>query len=1069
MQSNFSFLKTDYPYLAELGETAERLVHQDPAAAITKIRILSEKITELVLKIEGLEMYLDYRQIERLSFLREEHLLPESIQSVFHAIRKIGNKAAHEANYGETKLGIQVIQLGFYLACWFMEVYVSFEFKKPTFHAPKDQNQLQQDRIKELETLLVAQKEYYQKQLANLQVNEQQKEERREISEEYAKKNPLSEKETRWIIDEQLQEVGFETNTELLNYKTHHTMPEKNRNMAIAEWPCGSGYADYALFKGCQLIGIVEAKKYGKDISGDLQQAKEYAKNIEEISGIELCGNWNGYKVPFIYSTNGRPYLAQLAEKSGIWFWDTRTPTIPSKPLEQWHRPQDLQEKLAIDIEKSNQQLLADNDYPDFAGRYYQKEAIQAVEKALSQGKHRMLLAMATGTGKTRTALAIMYRLIKFKRVKRILFLVDRRSLGIQTEDALQDTKIENLSFSDIYNVAGLDTVMPELATKIQIATVQGMVKRLFYQEDDRLIPSVGSYDFIIVDEAHRGYKEDRELDEDELRFYDEQDYVSQYRRVIDYFDADVLGLTATPALHTTNIFGLPIYNYTYTDAVVDGYLVDHNPPIKFETLLNKNGIHFEKEEEVTLWNPNTNEMDKARLEDDLCFDIDSFNKQVITESFNKVIMDELVHYIDPLGEEKTLIFAARDSHADMIVRLLKEAYLKNGVAVDDDAIVKITNSVYHPDELIKRFKNEQYPNIVVTVDLLTTGIDVPKITNLVFMRRIKSRILYDQMLGRATRLCPEINKEAFNIYDAVRLYDALGKVTDMKPLVKQPKIKTEDIYEKAIQAKDEESFTFYKNELLAKLQRKKQTLNEKSQNELAQLNNVYSLDQWLHELKTATQEEIKGQEKKILRLANYKKEKHPYIVAEKEDQLLETSYGYGEEGNNKPGDYLEEFNQYIKENMDKIPALELVVKRPRSLTRKDLREIQLELQRHKFGEKELQQAWHQEKQEDIAADIISFIRQAALGTKLVSHEERIKYAMQKVYALNPNWTPKQRQWLEKIEKQLIKGTVLGPTPEEAFNDNGVFQRFGGYKRINECFGEYTVKIIDTLNDYLYV
>ena len=1070
MKSNFSFLESDYPYLAELGETAEQLVYYDVDSSNTKMRILAEKITEIILKIENLDDYLNYRQIDRLDIIERKGIIPDSIQSIFHVLRKMGNKSAHEYRKSSTKLGMQIIQLGFYLACWFMEVYVSYDFKKPKFHQPDDINQVKENRIKELELQLEEQKKLYAQTFQNIESDEANQEKRKIISFEYTKNHPFTEAETRVIIDRQLNDAGFETDTSNLNYKLHHTMPKKGQKIAIAEWPCGTGYADYALFDNCQLVGIVEAKEYGKDISGALQQAKEYAKTVEEKEGIQLCGNWNGYKVPFIYSTNGRPYLAQLAEKSGIWFWDARTPSIPSKPLENWHTANDLHKKLTVDITKANEQLLENNDYPDFANRYYQKEAIQAVEKALDRGQHRMLLAMATGTGKTRTALSLMYRLIKFKRVNRILFLVDRKSLGIQTEDALKDTKIDNLSFSDIYNIACLDTIIPELSTKIQIATVQGMVKRLFHQEDNEKIPSIGTYDFIIVDEAHRGYKGDRELDDDELLFYDEQDYVSQYRRVIDYFDADVLGLTATPALHTTEIFGAPIYTYSYTDAVVDGYLVDHNPPIKFETQLSKHGITFEKGSDVEVWNPNTQTIDKAHLEDELSFDIDSFNKQVITESFNKVIVEELVKHIDPYSDEKTLIFAARDSHADMIVRLLKQAYINNGMPVDDDAIVKITSSIYDSNQMIKRFKNEQFPNIVVTVDLLTTGIDIPKVTNLVFMRRVKSRILYDQMLGRATRLCPEIGKEAFNIYDAVRLYESLENITDMKPLVKQPNIKAKDILEKAIhEENNDEAFNFYKDELIAKLQRKKQSLNEKEKSDICALNNIHSLDTWLHEMKDATPEILRSQKDKILRLSEYKKEMKPFFVSEQEDELLTVSYGYGEEGQTQPGDYLQDFNKFIKDNIDKIPALEIVVKRPRDLTKQALREIQLELQRHKFGEKELQKAWLQTKQEDIAADIITFIRQAALGKTLISHDERIKHAMKKVYELNPNWTEPQRKWLERIEKQLLKENVLGPTPEEAFNDNGIFQKQGGYTRMKQFFGDYTSQIINTLNEYLYV
>ncbi|MDG0933647.1 helicase-related protein, partial [Bacillus paranthracis] len=181
-----------------------------------------------------------------------------------------------------------------------------------------------------------------------------------------------------------------------------------------------------------------------------------------------------------------------------------------------------------------------------------------------------------------------------------------------------------------------------------------------------------------------------------------------------------------------------------------------------------------------------------------------------------------LTEYIDPTGKEKTLIFAATDQHADLIVRLLKEAFQEFGDEVEDDAIVKITGSIYKPLDAIKRFKNERLPNVVVTVDLLTTGIDVPSITNLVFLRRVQSRILYDQMLGRATRLCPDIGKTHFNIYDAVGIYDKLQSYTEMKPVVKQQNYSIGELQNALVNSETEEEATFYRDQLVAKIQRRK-------------------------------------------------------------------------------------------------------------------------------------------------------------------------------------------------------------------------------------------------------
>jgi type I restriction enzyme R subunit len=191
-------------------------------------------------------------------------------------------------------------------------------------------------------------------------------------------------------------------------------------------------------------------------------------------------------------------------------------------------------------------------------------------------------------------------------------------------------------------------------------------------------------------------------------------------------------------------------------------------------------------------------------LDDEIQFDVDAFNRRVITEHFNRAVLGELVNHIDPEQDEKTLVFCATDEHADMVVMLLKEALAKKYGAVDDDTVAKITGATDRPLQAIRRYRNERHPNIAVTVDLLTTGIDVPKIANLVFLRRVRSRILYEQMIGRATRLCPEIGKERFRIFDAVDLYSALKDVTDMKPVVVNPFVTFEQLEKEIVLGKEE-------------------------------------------------------------------------------------------------------------------------------------------------------------------------------------------------------------------------------------------------------------------------
>ncbi|HBC90247.1 MAG TPA: type I restriction-modification system endonuclease, partial [Lactococcus sp.] len=900
--SNFDMLSAQWPLFAKLGKQAEQNVYRDPNVSLIKIRLFAEQLTEALFSLERLTPCNLDNQFDKLRELERKGVLDTEIATVLHTIRKIGNKAAHN-NYGNTTEAMTMLRYAHYLSNWFMEVYGPLDFAATTFEDPKDIDKATADELTKLRVqveLAESEKKTFQEQLEKMASqpsshSEQEiKTDRRARSKKFLHNATLDEKQTRiMFIDEQLRNAGWEADTENLDWRKG-ARPEKNKNKAIAEFPTAEGRADYAMFVGLQLVGIIEAKKYGKTVAGDLVQAKEYSKETQKSTEYTFEETANGYKAPFLYSSNGRPYLKQLAEQSGIWFWDARTPEKTSFALESWHSPDDLLQKLVVNEARAEKELK-EEPYPEFANRAYQIEAVKAVERGLEENKRRMLLAMATGTGKTRLALSLMYRLLKTKRVRRILFLVDRRSLGIQVSDALKDTKIDNLSFSDIYDVKEAGDILPEQATKIQIATVQGMVRRLFFKDDVTEIPSVGTYDFIIVDEAHRGYTEDREMTDDELFYQNEKDYVSQYRRVIDYFDATVVGLTATPALHTIEIFGAPIYTYSYTDAVVDGYLVDHEPPIKFETHLSKYGIKFEADTDVDIWNDETKSIDKAHLDDELDFDIEQFNKKVITENFNKAVLEGLTGYIDPNEPGKTLIFAANDQHADLIVRLLKEAYAEEGTVVDDDAIEKITGYIRHPDKKIKCFKNEKYPNIVVTVDLLTTGIDVPEIENLVFMRRVRSRILYDQMLGRATRLCRKIEKEAFRIFDAVHLYDYLQNITDMKPVVSNPKQSIQEVLEKTLQAEDDEEFGFFKAELIAKLQRKKQRISKKDEDEIATLNKTTDLDMWIQSIKTMNKSELESQTENIHRVASWYTFKDPMVISAHEDTLIDISRGYGE------------------------------------------------------------------------------------------------------------------------------------------------------------------------------
>lgn len=614
------------------------------------------------------------------------------------------------------------------------------------------------------------------------------------------------EADARILIDEQLRQAGWEVDSEIMT-QANGELPEVGKNKAIAEWTMKDGRADYVLFAGLMPIAAIEAKRQNTNVASKLQQAERYARGIKFTEDMKPAWElvdapltWRNaveFDIPFVFSCNGRPYIKQLQELSGIWFRDVRKQSNPAKALESFYSPEGLLDLLKRDVTLAEDKL---NEEPfGYLGlRDYQVNAIKAVESRLEDGSDKCLLAMATGTGKTRTIIGLIYRFLKAERFKRILFLVDRTALGEQAFESMQEMPLEqNQTLSKIYNITELGDMAVEAETRVQVSTVQAMVRRIF---DSSEPPTVDQYDCIIVDEAHRGYTLDQEMSEGELAVRDNTQYLSTYRRVLDYFDAVKIGLTATPAKHTTEIFGKPVYTYSYREAVAADWLIDYEPPIRYETLLTKNGIHLEKGEVVKRIDAMTGKVDTTELEDELDFEVTSFNRTVITEGFNRVICEQLAQELDPNGDEKALIFCATDLHADMVKRLLDEVFLElYGDEYNVDSVKKITGASDKVGQLIRCYKNERFPTIAITVDLLTTGIDVPKICHLVFLRRVKSRILFEQMIGRATRRCDEIGKTVFKVYDPVDLFASLQEVNTMKPLVKKPNVTIDQLIEELL------------------------------------------------------------------------------------------------------------------------------------------------------------------------------------------------------------------------------------------------------------------------------
>jgi type I restriction enzyme R subunit len=545
-------------------------------------------------------------------------------------------------------------------------------------------------------------------------------------------------------------------------------------NHAIEELQTNNGPADYALVVNGKLLGVVEAKKLEVGAQNVLEQAKRYSKGANKT-----IGEWNQYHVPFLYSSNGEL----------IYYLDLRDNKNLSRQIYSFHTPEAM-ETLFNSKRETALQWLKEKPINTPGLRPYQKDAIQAFENNLEEGKRLMLLAMATGTGKTFTTVNLVYRMLASGYAKRILFLVDRKSLAAQAVTAFAsfDTP-RNIKFKDEYELYSQKfrkedfegesydpTVLPNsyltnpdgTKTFLYVCTIQRMAINLYGKmgafgegeenEDDTETLSIPShaFDLIIADECHRGYTSKE---------------TNVWRNVLNHFDAVKVGLTATPASHTVAYFNKPIFNYPLQTAIDEGFLVDYDAvAINSEVLMN--GAFLKEGEQVGMIDTETGREQIDQLEDEREFTSTEIEDKITAPDTNQKIIEELKKYSDEFEKErgrfpKTLIFASNDipmiSHADRLVSICKQVFNQG-----DDFVAKITGSptVDRPLKKIKEFRNRPNPKIVVTVDMLSTGVDIPSLEYIVFLRPVKSRILWEQMLGRGTRKCDDIGKTHFVIFD---------------------------------------------------------------------------------------------------------------------------------------------------------------------------------------------------------------------------------------------------------------------------------------------------------------
>lgn len=747
--TNFDFL-SDYPEFAVFSQLALEAEKQYSKSTMFCGIATRKCIEQAVLWMYSVDDDLHLPYDDRIQLLVHDasfiQIVPGNIQKDIQIAIKVGNQAVHSKTAVEKQFALLALKSLFNFMNWiaftYGKKYKTRHFDESLIPSNKikivvkkstDEIAKYKDELDEKEKSITELK----KQLAELQksINENKTKPKTDVQVEYEK---IDEKTTRKLfIDEDLKKLGWQFDGVMIQeeYAVHNM--GNNRS---------DGFVDYVLFgKDHKPLAVVEAKKTNKDPNVGKQQAKDYADCLEREYG----------RRPFIFYTNGFE----------CFFWDDlqATPRQVSMIFSQG----DLQ-KL-IDRRNLKKDLNSIKINTEITGRDYQLAAIKAVAHSAEQGIRKFLLVMATGTGKTRTVISLTDIFTKANYATNVLFLTDRIQL---VKQAYSNYK-EHLKSMSLCNMLDSKERSANKNARIVFSTYPTILNAIDSDktEDGERLYTPAHFDLIIIDEAHRSI-------------------FKKYRAIFDYFDSYLIGLTATPREElersTFDFFDLehgnPTYCYTYEEAVKNGYLVDYYPVENSTTFIDK-GIHFDdlSEEDKKAYEDKYNEEGKSDFEEVPPTDI---NKFVFNKDTVKKVIEELMQNGiktdagDKLG--KTIIFAYNKKHAQFIVDTFDELYpqLKGGFCsriVCDDSKVEQTISNFE--------KADKNPFIAVSVDMLDTGVDVPEVVNLVFFKKIMSKIKFNQMIGRGTRLCPNLfctdsqngdyeGKKYFYIFDWLRNFE---------------------------------------------------------------------------------------------------------------------------------------------------------------------------------------------------------------------------------------------------------------------------------------------------------
>lgn len=734
---NFEFLRPKWPELAGLGGFAEAYAHSDPVGAILKLRVFCEQVVDWIHHDQRLPKPYQANLVDLLNNQPFKDVVPEVVLSKLHAIRMEGNRAAH-GNKGDTTTALRLMREAHNVGRWIFVNYAAGNVDDCSVFAEPPQGgveSVQQRREKRaILERITAQEAQMQKMLADIE----QQRSRADIAEATAEErqaaleaalsatqklrtvDPLAfnEEETRkYLIDQMLADEGWDVGRGSTN--TAEVVKEAPVKYQVGA--SGEGNADYVLEDdNGKPLGVVEAKKTAKDPQIGRKQAEQYADGLEKERGQR----------PVIFYTNGYD----------LWIWNDSAGEPPRK-IYGFYSKDSLQH---IHYQRTAKKPLSEvYANPEIAGRMYQIEAVRRVVEKFAEKKRKALLVQATGTGKTRVAVSLCDAMIKANWAKRILFLCDRRELRRQANNAFNEF-LPSLPRTYVTSNSAGNT-----KDRIFLSTYPAMMK--IYETFD-----VGFFDLIIADESHRSL-------------------YNRYRQIFEYFDSYQLGLTATPVdFVTKNTFdmfecdpGDPTSNYDYSTAVAQKHLVPFEVDTHTTPFL-RSGIKYSK----------MTEEQRRQLEEDevlpqaIEFEQGEVDKIVYNKDTNRHILRNLMDYGIRVGSRvgKTIIFARSIKHARVMEELFNEMYPQYGgkfcqTIVSDDP---------RSESMIDDFKGDgTNPDltIAISVDMLDTGVDVPSCVNLVFAKPVYSYVKFWQMIGRGTRLCPDlfgpdIDKSHFQIFD---------------------------------------------------------------------------------------------------------------------------------------------------------------------------------------------------------------------------------------------------------------------------------------------------------------